>query len=189
MPKGGIEARANTVGTIGSLAHETFASSELGELLSHLEEDAKDEPYDSDRASLLRRAPPIRPGRQSAFRGRCGDRQGNGTGPSLLGRSPSATRFYAVQTPPRAHRPTPTGKADALGYKHEAYNALLDLYEPEMTADQVSALFDQLKAELVPLAHAIADRTDTVSDAVFMQEYPEDPQWAFTLEVIERLGF
>lgn len=190
MPKGGIEARANTVGTIGSLAHETFASSELGELLSHLEEDAKDEPYDSDRASLLR---VVRRLYDQAVK----------VPSALVAEIAKATALGQasweearqqrdfMQFKPHLERivQLQREKADALGYKHEAYNALLDLYEPEMTADQVSALFDQLKAELVPLAHAIADRTDTVSDAVFMQEYPEDPQWAFTLEVIERLGF
>ena len=41
--------------------------------------------------------------------------------------------------------------AECLGYEENIYDALLDIYEPEMTTSQVETLFDEMKSGLVPL--------------------------------------
>jgi carboxypeptidase Taq len=48
--------------------------------------------------------------------------------------------------------------AGHLGYKENAYDALLDLYEPELTAKECEALFTNVKKELVPLIKKIIEK-------------------------------
>ncbi len=49
--------------------------------------------------------------------------------------------------------------------------------------------FDSLKAELVPLVRAIAERTDRVDDVILHQPFDEVKQEAFGKAVVERYGF
>ena len=47
-------------------------------------------------------------------------------------------------------------EAKAVGYKESPYDALLDEYEPGATAAEITRVFAELRAELVPLVAAIA---------------------------------
>ena len=56
MPPGGSAVRAAQVTTVYTIAHERFVSDEVGELLDELEPWQAQLDYDSDEASLIRRA-------------------------------------------------------------------------------------------------------------------------------------
>ncbi len=51
--------------------------------------------------------------------------------------------------------------ADYLGYKNNPYDALLDLYEPGLTADFCQKLFDRLTPELSAVAKKIKPKKET----------------------------
>ncbi|MEP6508067.1 MAG: carboxypeptidase M32 [Gemmatimonadales bacterium] len=79
-------------------------------------------------------------------------------------------------------------KADATGYGDGVrYDALLDDYEPGMTTAQVSALFEKLGPQLVPLVDALRDRPR--STAAQVVEYPVDRQRIFAESIAAKLGF
>jgi len=80
-------------------------------------------------------------------------------------------------------------EADALGYTTERYDALLDIYEPGMTAERVAALFTQLEAQLVPLVAALRDKSEVPSDSVRTRDFPVDRQHRFMEKVAGELGF
>ena len=64
---------------------------------------------------------------------------------------------------------------------------LLDDFEPGMKTAEVRAVFDELKAELVPL---IAEIGLVEGDDAFMSgPWPIDAQHAYSLEIIKRFGF
>lgn len=190
MPKGGIGARADCIARLERLAHETLTAPEVGELLSALEEETKGLPYESDEASLVRvtrraydKAVKVPPSLVAAISketalGQAAWEEARAKSDFSLF-EPHLTRIVELQIE----------KAAALGYEGEPYDALLDLFEPEMKTATVAALFDRLKGELVPLLRAIAERADAVDDSILMQEYDPERQWAFTLEVVEALGF
>ena len=48
--------------------------------------------------------------------------------------------------------------ADAIGYEEHPYDALLLRYEPGMTATRLKALFEELRAGLLPLLRQVGDR-------------------------------
>jgi carboxypeptidase Taq len=79
--------------------------------------------------------------------------------------------------------------AEVLGYEDRIYDPLLDQYEPEMKTAQVSAIFDNLKGELLPLVKAISESARAVDDSIIRQPYDERKQWDFGLEIIKDFGF
>jgi carboxypeptidase Taq len=58
-----------------------------------------------------------------------------------------------------------------------------------MKTAEVRAVFDELKAGLVPLVAAIAEHSDAVDDSALTGEFPIDRQKEFELEVLRAFGF
>ena len=54
MPPGGVQARADQLGTLQRLTHELIVSEEMGRLLDDLKPYEEQLDYDSDEASLIR---------------------------------------------------------------------------------------------------------------------------------------
>jgi carboxypeptidase Taq len=190
MPPGGTAARAEQLATLRKTAHALFVSDEIGRLLEELQAEAADLDYDSDEASLVRvtardyerkRKIPV----------------------SLIAEMARVTALAQeawVQARAEAKYPhfqphlqkvvdLNIQLAEALGYKDRIYDALLDLFEPEMKTAQVIRVFDELKAGLVPLVRAIAEKKDAVDDAILYCDYDGEKQWAFGLEVLRQMGF
>ena len=190
MPPGGAESRALQLSTLTRTAHDWFVSDEFGQLLEELEAGAAELDYDSYEASLLRVA------RRHFDQER--------KLPSDLVAELTKARSLGQAAWQQARAESDFGqfephlvkildltrqKAEALGYDDRIYDALLDQYEPEMKTAQVETLFGAMKAGLVPLVQAIAERKDEVDDSVFSQEFDVVKQWDFGVEVLKRMGF
>jgi carboxypeptidase Taq len=82
-------------------------------------------------------------------------------------------------------------KAKCFGVprKGELYDALLDEYEPDMTAARTEAIFTPLRARLVPLIERVRDTKNKPSDAAATVETPIESQKAFSHFVCEKIGF
>jgi carboxypeptidase Taq len=188
MPPGGAEARAEQLATLGTLAHERFTVDEIGQLLADLADAGFD--YDSDEAALLRVA-------QRDYDKAC-------KLPSALVADMSRTFSLGQQIWARARAEQNFSqfaevltkivdlniqKAEALGYDDHLYDALLDEFEPGMKTAEVARVFDSLKAELVPLVQAIAERGSMVDDSCLHQPYDETAQWNFGLIPLKAIGF
>ncbi|MCS7058892.1 MAG: carboxypeptidase M32 [Meiothermus sp.] len=79
--------------------------------------------------------------------------------------------------------------ADALGYPEEPYDALLDLYEPGVTAAQLEPVFKQVGEASVALLRRIQASHRRPDTAILHRHFPVPAQEAFGKEVIARLGF
>jgi carboxypeptidase Taq len=190
MPPGGAETRAMQLTTVASTIHERFVSDEIGQLLEDLETELRDADYDSFEASLVRvtrrnydrqrKLPPKLVAELAKARS---------LGHAAWEKARAASDFGAFRPHLETILDLTIQRAEALGYQDRRYDALLDYYEPEMKAVQVEALFEEMKAGLVPLVQAIAERKDAVDDSIFAQDFDESKQWEFGLEVIKRIGF
>jgi carboxypeptidase Taq len=78
-------------------------------------------------------------------------------------------------------------EADAVGHDGDRYDALLEDYEPGMTARSLSELFTQLSAELVPLVDSL--RTDARSRNLLEGHFDIARQRVFTDSVVSAIGF
>lgn len=79
-------------------------------------------------------------------------------------------------------------KADLLGYKEHPYDALLDLYEHDISTEEVYTLFSNLKASLLPLLKKI-QRQKQVDDSFLHGSFPAKKQMAFTLKLLKDIGY
>lgn len=69
------------------------------------------------------------------------------------------------------------------------YDALLDQYEPGLTAADVRRLFGPLRDELVPLIAAIRDSGRVPRRELLTRIYPVEAQRKFSVEAASRIGF
>jgi len=79
--------------------------------------------------------------------------------------------------------------ADALGYEEHPYDALLQNFEPGMRTSQVTRLFEELKAGLVPLLRDITEHGKPIDDSFLSRDYDVNRQWDFTLVVLRDIGY
>jgi carboxypeptidase Taq len=73
--------------------------------------------------------------------------------------------------------------------KGELYDALLDEYEPDMTAAQTDAIFGPLRRRLVPLIEAVAGSRSKPSEKPARVSTPIEQQKRFANAVCEKIGF
>lgn len=79
--------------------------------------------------------------------------------------------------------------AEALGYREEPYDALLDQYEPGATARQLEPVFAQLRQATVRLLERLEGSARKPNTAILHRSFPLAAQEAFGLEVLATLGF
>lgn len=190
MPPLGAPARAEQLASLSRVIYQKSTSSELGKLLDALDPLEKSLPYESDDASLIRVA------RR--------DYEKQRRVPADLRVEMTRSGSLASQAWVEARRQS--NFAMFLPYleknvelKHryiecyapyeDAYDVLLDDFEPGMKTAEVSAIFLNLKQELLPLVADIANRGDAVPDDCLHGIFPADRQRAFALSILERFGF
>ena len=190
MPPGGAPARARQLATLSKIAHELMTAKATGELLAAAEGEAAALDYNSDDAALVRLAR------------REYDKETRLPTEWVAEFARTTTEAHEVWVKARAENDYAAfapwlekivalnrQRAEYLGYEDVPYDALLDLYEPRMKTADVRAIFDALKAELVPLVRAVLARADPVDDRVLYQDYDVEKQWQFGEDVIRAFGY
>lgn len=190
MPIAGAESRAMQMATLIKHAHELFASDKTGQLLDNAKAEISDKDYDSLEVSLVRVTRrkynrlikiPTKLVVELTKATSLGD---------IAWRKARETSDFSIFQPHLEKILDLTiQKAEALGYEDRIYDALLYEFEPEMKTSQVEKLFNELKTGLIPIVKAISNKLDIIDDSIFDQEFDEDKQWNFGIEVIKNLGF
>jgi carboxypeptidase Taq len=80
-------------------------------------------------------------------------------------------------------------KADAVGHTGQRYDALLDDFEPGMTADRLAVLFADLGARIAPLLVALRDAPPPAPRHVLARPFPVDRQKLFAESAAAAIGF
>ena len=188
MPPDAAQARAEQRATIGRAAHERLVSDELGRLLEELRGEEESLPHESDEASLIRVA---RREHEKASRVptelraellRAG---ALGLGAWLQARE---RRDFEVLRPHFEQLLELKRRyVDCFEPTGDPYDVLLDDYERGFTTAETEDVLEHLKRELVPLVEAAreADGEEPPLEGPF----PVEPQRAFALDLLERMGF
>jgi carboxypeptidase Taq len=186
MPSGGGEARAEALATLGRIAHERFVDDETGRLLEACAPIEEEQPFDSNDASLVRVT------RRDWEKAR---------------RVPAELRAEMTREAARGHQAWVDARRNSdfaafLPYLRRnvdlklryidcfedfesPYDPLLDDYEPDMKASEVTEVFDVLRPALSELVAAAPE-----VDASFLHgDFPVTEQRAFAEEVLPTLGF
>lgn len=78
-------------------------------------------------------------------------------------------------------------KAKFLGYKKHPYDALLDLYEPDLTTDSLTTLFEKLKPPLINILKETQKKQKTID--LHLGTFTEDLQIKTGLLLLKAMGF
>jgi carboxypeptidase Taq len=78
-------------------------------------------------------------------------------------------------------------KADLLGFKEHPYDALLDLYEPEMTTSYIEPLFGRIKNSLLPLIEKAKEKN--IRDDFLYGNFDANKQMEFGQLLLKSMGF
>ncbi len=190
MPRGAVEARASQLEALTLLVHPLATSAELGELISEAEAELNGADYDSDEASIVRIA-----------RKDYDDQVKYPTefvaemnrevilGHEVWAEARAKNDFASFLPTLRKIIDLKKRAADYLGYEDHPYDALLSEYDRDLKANEVRTIFDQHKAQIVPLIEAIKANHDTVDDSVVHRHFDVNKQEQFGREIIKTLGF
>ncbi len=80
-------------------------------------------------------------------------------------------------------------EASLLGQAAHPYDNLLDQYEPGLTVDIITPVFDRLRKGTVELLASVSAAQGSVSDSALYRTYDKDSQLALATEIIAKLGF
>ncbi len=188
MPAGGAAARGRQLATLSRLAHETFVHPRVGELLENLRDLESEVDSDGFEAALIR---VTRRDYEKAARI-----------PTEFEARMSEHSAIAYETWTRA-RPAndwnlicPTMEktldlsrelASFTPHEHPA-DPLIDDSDPGFSAAQISALFSELRDELVPLVREITSQPPA-DDAVLRGHFDVKAQRRFARQVVGDFGY
>ena len=189
MPQGGAPARGRQGATLSRIAHERFTEPVIGKLLDGLAHYAAGLPDDSDDAALIR---VVRRDFEKAIKVPAEFMaQWSEMGSSSFDawtRARPANDFATMR--PHLEKALDFSRryADYLGpYEHIA-DPLIDGPDEGMTVATVQSLFEELRAELVPIVRAITEQP-VADDSCLRGTFPEAKQIAFSLIPVTSFGY
>ena len=191
MPPGGAAARAAQMTALAGVIHEKATGGDTARLLDAAEREGGGLDPDGDGAAFLRAA-------------RRDFDQATKIPTALVAETARVTAL-AFEQWARARAESDWGRfapwleqildltrqaADHLGHGGERYDALLDQYEPGMTAADVRTMFEAIKPDLVALVKAVAALgPGAVDDSVLHRSFDEEKQRKFGEGVVKALGY
>jgi carboxypeptidase Taq len=187
MPPGGAGHRAAHFALMRRLAHEHLTDPETGRLLDELAPLAQTLDADSDDAATIRLArrdydKAVRV--PAELRAELAHAASEAVPVWLQAKATSDFELFL----PSLERNVELQKRYIACFEPgaEPYDVLLDDYEPEMKTAEVTRIFDEIKAELVPL---IAELRDRDADGAFLVgDFPLERQVALGWELVDLFG-
>lgn len=190
MPRGGAETRADMISLLAGMIHDKQTSPRIGEIIDELLSDGIDPKEDSIDAANVRELKR--------------DYELSVKIPKSLVEELSKTTTLAqgkwqearAQSDFKAFLPwfekvvnLKRQEAEALGYEGKPYNALLDVYEPGATTDEIAKTFAGLRNELVKLLDKIRSSGKEPDTSIITRDYPVELQKKFGSEASRAIGF
>ncbi len=190
MPRAGVAERIAQMTTLSSLIHRLSTSDEMGELIENAAAELNGADYGSNEASLIRllrrdydnarKLPAEFVARSAAISGQARE---------AWVKARAEDDFPTFQPLLEKVVELCQEMAEYYGYEDEKYDALLDKYEPAMKTAEVRAIFDAVKAELVPLREAIEQSGVELDDSIVHQPYDIGQQQAFARYIAQAIGY
>lgn len=190
MPRAGAAERIAQMTTLSSLIHRLATSDEMGELIESAAAELGGAAYDSNEASLIRllrrnyadarKLPADYVARSAAISGQARE---------AWVRARAEDNFAHFQPLLEQIVELCQEMAEYYGYEDEKYDALLDKYETNMKTAEVRAIFDAVKADLVPLREAVDSSPVKLDDSIVHQPYDIEKQKAFARYIAGELGY
>lgn len=190
MPPGGAQDRAMQLATLNRLAHSKLIDDEIGTLIEELKPEIEELDPDSDDVRLV-----LQIAREYEKQRKV---------PNEWVADFSRTTSLALQNWKAAREASDFPKflpdlervvdlrrqyTEFFKPYDHIYDPLLDNYEPRMKTADVKQVFDDLRPIQVELIQAISESSHPVDDSMLYQDFDEQKQWDFGIEVIKAFGY
>jgi carboxypeptidase Taq len=189
MPAGGAEARANMLGLLARLTHEMFTDPRVNEWLTECESSdlAVGDTIEAANIRELRRRYNRRTTLPPEFVQEEARLMSESHQVWVQARKKSDFAMFApyLEKVIAMQRE----KADLFGFKTEAYDALMDDYEPGATAAEIEAVFAGLLPELVALNGRLKEAPRRPDIGIIKRPYDVQKQRIFSEMVVAALGY
>lgn len=186
IPTKGAAARGRQIATLTELAHEQFTSDALGNLLQEL--NGRADLTDRQRRNVELSWQDYSKSKKlpATFVRQMSETVNEAFHNWLQARKHSL--FNLFQPPLHALVELKKQEADYLGYEGHPYNALLNDYEKGATVAKIDTLFADLAPQLTQLLDTLKTKPQ-IDDSFLKQHYDTDTQWAFGIELLDRMQF
>lgn len=197
MPAGGGAQRADQLSLLARLCHERMTSPRFSDLLSKAEEDSAADATAPDQTAASDITVNLRETRRSFSR--------QSRLPSALVEELAHAGSMAQQAWMQARETDcfadfqpwlekiialKRREADHVGSASgDPYDALLDEYEPGMTAAELRRVFDELRGPLVEIVSAVAESGRKAPSTILHRRYPAQAQTALAWQAAQAVGF
>ena len=190
MPDGAAEVRGYQMATLQGVLHEHWTSPRLGKLLDELSERVQQAAYSDADRGLLRQArrdydhatklprtlvEEIARVQAASFTAWRRARENN----DFASFAPLLSRTVAIQRE----------VADRLGFAETRYDALLDEYEPGMTARKLEALFTPIRETSRSLLQRIEASGNTVDASCLEGDFTATQQMTLGERILQHMGY
>ncbi|MGI8407854.1 MAG: carboxypeptidase M32, partial [Actinomycetota bacterium] len=186
MPPKGGPARSRSIATLQAIFQSKLTDPEIGSLLTERSEDDALEPHQAASVRIMKRdfdraiKVPESLVREIA--------ELEGTAYEVWTKARPANDFPMLEPYLTKMVDLKKQQADAIGWEGERYNALLDEYEPWMTATEVESMFGELTTGLEPLVGAIVDAAGDIPSFT-TRTFDAARQEAFSQWLVKELHF
>ncbi len=187
MPATGVEARSKVVATLAGLTHRALTSPELRDVLDACAEAA---PAGSALAAQVRCARHMVDRAAKVPRSLTRELAEAGvTGLEAWRKAREEADFGLFETQLAHMVELRRRQAAAIEPDGNAYDALLQGFEPGATEAQLVPLFDELKRALIPLVHSVVESGAEVDETPATGDFSGDQQGSFGRFLAETIGF
>lgn len=189
MPPGGAQARAKMLGILARLTHEMFTDPRVNDWLSECESSdfVKGETMEAANIRELRRQYDRKLKLPKAFVEEEAELTSRAQQVWTKARKKSEFSMFAPYL--EKILLIQQKKADFIGYETEAYDALMDEFEPGATAVEVENIFSGLLPELVSLNARLRDAPRRPDIGIIKRPYDIEKQRIFSEIVVSALGY
>jgi carboxypeptidase Taq len=189
MPDGAVEARAAQVGTLRSMAHTLFTDQKTQDLIHAAQTHTNQLPPDDHDRRLVEVINEDFTKAQKLSSNLVAEKA------LIVGLAKEAwkkarqTNNFSIFSPHLEKVVDMNQRwADALGFEDVPYDALLDQFEPKMKTKAVAQLFADLRTDLVPMVHTIA-QAPLIDDTCLHLDYDTQKQWDFGMMILNDMGY
>jgi len=190
MPRAAGAYRAEQIGYLAGLIHQRRTAPELGELLERLRESSlAQDPHSAAGCNIHWAWHDYQKQRRLPQRLVEAISKATILGQQAWSQARSNNDFPNFLPHLRTIVELKREQAEALGYEHEPYDALLDQYEPGAKTAEVAEVLSRLRTELVPFVHAITSAKRQAPFEILTRRYPIAAQRAFAIQTTKQMGF
>lgn len=186
MPNSGAEIRARQLATLSGIAHEMSVEENFGKILEKLQNDNSLSPKEKRNVQQSWKDYLDRKKYTTAFVEKMSYTISEAFNAWQEAKEKNDYKIYA----PKLEKiiQLKREEAEILGYEKHPYDALLNQYEPALTTDEVTVVFNEVKEKLTPFVQEIFKKQKP-NDQFMFGNFDEQKQWDLGIELLQQMGY